>query len=120
MSPPPPPSLLLPPWRCQNATSSAQRVLGSALGVPCAGPCARAAVAVADSSRARIAKIGPCMGSLIVLQNEKEAGRRQRRHPDPIEIDPPPTQKCQAQPFIDQARDCRRDGKHGACMEGHG
>src|SRR3984893_7546887 len=65
MSPPPPPSLLLPPWRSQNATSSAQRVFGSALGVSCAVPCARAAAAVADSTRARIAKIGPCIGSLV-------------------------------------------------------
>jgi hypothetical protein len=28
--------------------------------------CATEAVAAADSTRARIAKIGPCMGSLIV------------------------------------------------------
>src|ERR1700730_10741232 len=34
MSMPPAPSLLLPPWRCQNAMSCAQRVLGSALSSP--------------------------------------------------------------------------------------
>src|SRR5580704_5174727 len=72
-------------------------------------------------SRARMAKTGPRMGSLTpTLQNEKETGRRQRQHPDPVEIDPSPTQKRQAQPFIDQARDRRRDGQHGAGMHGHG
>src|SRR5450432_3396056 len=63
MSPLLPPSLLLPPWRSQNATSSSQRVRGSALTVSWSVACAR--TAVADSTRTRRAKTGPRMGSLV-------------------------------------------------------